>query len=349
MGDIIKRNGSWTLRWYEGGRRKTLASKQASHAEARRMLLEIEARVARGEAGISERRTSWPTVAELIEQFLQEYSRPKLKNLEEYRRQARSVLKRCLPTIGQRLVSDVKPVDIVRVRTAVSKTCASGSVRLTLAYLNTVFGWAVKDGLAPHNPCKGVDSPTPAQSLDYLSRVEVQALLDAAERKAGSAGGRTLYTGIAIVLYTGLRKGELFGLRWMDLDLDTLHLTVARSYSSTPKSGKARHLRLPAALVPIVREWRLHCPASDEGLVIPRRTGPRAMLGLPRLMQSTGLRAVIRPWHQLRHTFASHFVMNGGNILALQKILGHSDLKMTMIYAHLAPDFLDGEMEKVRY
>lgn len=44
--------------------------------------------------------------------------------------------------------------------------------------------------------------------------------------------------------------------------------------------------------------------------------------------------------HVLRHTFASHFMMNGGNILVLQKILGHSDIKMTMRYAHFAPDHL---------
>ena len=44
--------------------------------------------------------------------------------------------------------------------------------------------------------------------------------------------------------------------------------------------------------------------------------------------------------HVLRHTFASHFVMNGGNILALQKVLGHRDLKTTMIYAHLSPEHL---------
>lgn len=44
--------------------------------------------------------------------------------------------------------------------------------------------------------------------------------------------------------------------------------------------------------------------------------------------------------HVLRHTFASHFIMNGGNILVLQKILGHSSLTMTMRYAHLAPEHL---------
>ena len=45
--------------------------------------------------------------------------------------------------------------------------------------------------------------------------------------------------------------------------------------------------------------------------------------------------------HVLRHTFASHFIMNGGNILTLQKVLGHSDIKMTMRYSHLSPDFLE--------
>ncbi len=44
--------------------------------------------------------------------------------------------------------------------------------------------------------------------------------------------------------------------------------------------------------------------------------------------------------HILRHTFASHFIMNGGNILTLQRVLGHSDLKITMRYAHLAPDYM---------
>lgn len=44
--------------------------------------------------------------------------------------------------------------------------------------------------------------------------------------------------------------------------------------------------------------------------------------------------------HVLRHTFASHFIMNGGDILTLQKILGHSDLRMTLRYAHLAPNHL---------
>lgn len=66
-------------------------------------------------------------------------------------------------------------------------------------------------------------------------------------------------------------------------------------------------------------------------------------------MRIAGIRRLARPWHTLRHTFASHFIMQGGNILTLQKILGHADLRITMLYAHLAPDFLGEEMNRVKF
>jgi site-specific recombinase XerD len=71
--------------------------------------------------------------------------------------------------------------------------------------------------------------------------------------------------------------------------------------------------------------------------------------GLPELLCAANCKPLRRAWHALRHTFASHYIMSGGNILALQKILGHSDLKMTLVYSHLAPEFLAHEMERVRF
>ncbi len=356
MGEILKRHGGFTIRWYEGGRRRVLATHQTSHAEAKRMLAEIEARVARGDAGIAERRSSWPTVAELVERFLVEYTRPRLKDIEKYRAQARSVLHKALPAIGKLSVGHIQQTDIVKLRDALLRKWAPGSVYNVLATLSALFSWALKHELAPSNPCKGVERPQAAQSLDFLSREEARQLLDAAEARAStSVAAGMLHVGIALVLHTGLRKGEVLGLRWVDLDLDTRRLTVARSYRTTPKSGKTRHLRLPLALVPLLRAWRQQCPQSSDGLVLPvgrtlTKSATRdAMLGLPRLMAELGLRQVLHPWHMLRHSMASHFVMQGGNIPALQKILGHSDVKMTMIYAHLAPDFLGDELDRLRF
>lgn len=360
IGEIIRRtkNGKFIgfyLRFYEGGKRRVLASKQATHADAKRMLVEIEARIARGEMGIPERRTTWPKIAELIEQFLREYSRPKLKDIDKYRAQARSVLARALPYLGKLSAAEVESEDVAKMRDALGRRFAAGTVYNILATLSAVFSWAMRQELAPRNPCKGVERPSAAQSLDFLTREEVQRLLEAAAARANTLAGRMLHAGIAIAVHTGIRKGELLGLRWIDLDFETRRLTIARSYRGTPKSGRSRQLRLPSALIPILTAWREHCPQSPDGSVLPighnltKVGGKESMLGLPQLMTELGMRLVLHPWHMLRHTFASHFVMAGGNILALQRILGHSDVKMTMVYAHLAPDFLGDEMERVKF
>ena len=83
--------------------------------------------------------------------------------------------------------------------------------------------------------------------------------------------------------------------------------------------------------------------------MVPRALTGQTMLGLPRVWRASGLREVAHPFHILRHSFASHYVMSGGNILALQKILGHASIEMTLVYAHLAPDFLEGELDRLRF
>jgi integrase len=359
VGEVIRRtkNGKFLgyyLRFYEGGRRRILASKQPTLAEARRMLLEIEARVARGERGIPER-GEWCTVTELADRFLCEYSRPRLKDIESYRAHTRCAIKKPLQIIGTLRVDQVTPADMARMRDLMCKGSSPGTVKNCILRLSVVFSWGVKHRLAPTNPCRGVEKPKVEDSFDFLTREEVQRLLAAAKSSTSTPLKRMRFVAIALAIHTGLRKGELLGLRWIDLDLDQLRLTVARSFQTTPKGGKTRHLRLPSVLVPILREWRRECPQTPCGLVLPagrttiKPAGENTMLALPQLFAEIGLRPVLHPWHLLRHTFASHFVMRGGNILALQKILGHSDLKMTMVYAHLAPDFLGQEMERVSF
>jgi integrase len=363
MGEIIRKMKGdrfigYYLRWYEGGKRRQRASKQTLLTEARRMLREIEARVARGEAGIPERATAWPTVDELAARFLSEYRRPKVKDVDLYRRSARAALERALQHdrhLGAQHTHDVLSLQIARLRDNLERKFAPATVRITLAFLSRLFSWAMREGLAPCNPCQGVERPAAPSGLDFLSDVEVRALLDGLAARATSTNGDMLHTCVALAIYTGLRKGELFGLRWSDVDLETRRLTVARSYRGLPKSGKLRHLRLPTRMVPLLRSWRAVCPQSPEGLLFPIGRGATKVaskevhLGLPGAMKELGLRPLPHPWHALRHTFASHYVMQGGNILALQKILGHADLRMTLIYAHLAPDFLDGEMDRLRF
>lgn len=374
MGDIVRKekNGKflgWYIRYIDcDGRRKQRASHQPTKALARRLLIEIEARVARGLCGLPERVATDPpaasalSVAQLCERYVTEYARPRIKDLTQYRSEQRSALRRILPRLGERLCSAVAASDIRRLRDELSGTYKPNTVMATLRPLSTAFSWARREGLITcENPCLGVERPARESLLEYLSREELRRVLSAAEARAQSRNGDAdwlLYCAIATTVRTGLRKGELLGLRWQDLDLETRRLDIARSYRTAPKSGHTRHLRLPSPLGPLLQAWRERCPVTPDGLVFPVPVGGRAgrrvrlgrrvdMLGLPELLAELGVTPLRRPWHALRHTFASHFVMAGGNILTLQKILGHADIKMTLLYAHLAPDFLAQEMDRL--
>jgi integrase len=359
VGEVLKRSRAgkflgYYLRWYEGGKRRIIASKQSTYAEARRMLQAIEGRIARGLAGLDEpsARPQVLTLAELSNRFLSEYSRPRLKDPGEYRIHARKALRRVLPFFGKHPVDGIRPLDVAKLRDSLSKQFAPNSVRSTLSFLRTLYSWAVRLELVAKNPCRGIELPKARDLLEYLSKDEVRRLLTYTSEQAPA-----IYPMIATAIYTGLRKGELFGLRWRNVDFSGRRLDIERSYRTTPKSGKPRHLRLPSTLLPILKEWQTRCPATPETLVFPvvRRHGraglgrSQEMLNLPALLDAAGCQRLERPWHALRHTFASHFIMAGGNILALQKILGHADLRMTLMYAHLAPDFLGDEMDRLKF
>jgi integrase len=364
MGSILRamkkgRFVGWYVQYRDlDGKLKHRASHQPTKELARRYLLQLEGRIARGQIGIPERAAPAPTVAELCDRFLVEYSRPKIKDLKRYRMTARTALRRALPYLGKLRADAVTELQIIRLREALLSKYAANSARVTLAHLGAAFSFATKLGILAKNPLRGVELPRRVESIEYLIEDEMTALLAAARNRAAASGklsDRMLHTCILFALHTGLRKGELFALRWgQDLDLKTKRLTVARSFAGLPKGGKVRQLKLPDAVIPALTEWAQLCPKTAEGLIfpvlscVPRMAKAHERLELDRLIEEVTGRRMLRPWHCLRHSFASQYVLSGGNILALQRILGHADLKMTLVYSHLAPDYLGEEMNRLR-
>lgn len=367
MGDIVRviKKGKfvgWYVRFKDvDGRRKQRASHQPSKAEARRLLIEIEARVARGVVGIPEpERRETMSLSELCERFLSEFSPAKIKDLESYRRTTRVALKRLLPQLGSIEISALNQAEVERALRIAAQRYQVNSVRSAAQKLQVVLGWAVKQRIATRNVASGVELPQRESSIEHLSPDEASRLLTELRRRANGPrrplAWRSRLIGALLALQLGLRRGEVFGLRWQDVDLDRARLTVARSYRTLPKSNKPRHLPVPAALVQDLREWQGVCPATPESLVCPvyydgswRMSSSRATHGLLEALQASSCRPLTRGWHSLRHTMASTYVSAGGSILALQKILGHTSVNQTMIYAHLAPDYLAQEMERVKY
>jgi integrase len=176
----------------------------------------------------------------------------------------------------------------------------------------------------------------PCKEFSYLrTEGQVRLLLNHAREEA--EGTFELY---ATALYTGCRAGELFGLEWANVDLNRRLITVQRSFRKPTKSNRVRYVPILDPLLPVLRGWRLRNPLP---LVFPNQHG-NMHTPSPRISQETLHKVLMRAgldrmrFHDLRHTFAAQWVMNGGDIYRLQKILGHASIAMTERYAHLAPD-----------
>jgi integrase len=146
---------------------------------------------------------------------------------------------------------------------------------------------------------------------------------------------------IVVGLKTGLRQGELLALRWDDVDLVTGRLVVrravARGVVGTPKGRRRREIPLSGEALGVLKAHRhlrgelVFCH-EHGGMLEPDRTN-RALW---RACRKAALRRI--GWHTLRHTFASHLVMRGVPLKAVQELLGHESIQMTMRYSHLTPD-----------
>ena len=167
---------------------------------------------------------------------------------------------------------------------------------------------------------------------------------------AAKAEGACYYSFYATAILSGLRAGELAGLKWDDVNLSQRILRVQRSYNSPTKSGNIRHVPILDPLVPILTEWSRNRVSeyvftSNTGSMIGessrifqeifRRVLHRA--GFDDVERGGKARGYIR-FHDLRHTFASHWMMKNGDIYRLQQIMGHQSVEMTQRYSHLSPN-----------
>ncbi len=172
----------------------------------------------------------------------------------------------------------------------------------------------------------------PRPDIEFLTFEQSDALL-----AASSGQWRTM---ILVGIRTGLRLGELLGLRWCDVDAKggklLVRQAIVRGRVTTPKSGKPREVPLSGQARDALLAHRhlrgdlVFC--HDDGAPHSKNTTKWPLYSACR---RAGL--VRLGWHALRHTFASHLVMRGVSIKAVQELLGHSDIATTMRYAHLAP------------
>jgi integrase/recombinase XerD len=159
-----------------------------------------------------------------------------------------------------------------------------------------------------------------------LSTPEVESLLK-------KAGGRLMERFVRVALHTGLRPGEIIHLPWSEVDLEAGVIHVRHGGDGPTKGRRDR-------AIPMHPDLRLFLAdlSPKDGRVVPLSKNQ---------VQDWFHRQTTFTAHRLRHTFASRYIQNGGNVTKLQKILGHASVQTTMIYVHLNSEDLRAEIEEL--
>lgn len=254
--------------------------------------------------------------------------------------------KHAYPTFGARRLGSIKPSEVQGWVTGLVTVqgLAPGTARLAFAKLRAVFRSAVLDGLLPRNPCAGVKVPLPPRkTVVPLTVAQVRALADEVPEPLRAL----IITGAG----TGLRAGELLGLRTSDVNFlkrtvrveQQVQRVAGKGLTVCPPKTASSHRTVPLPRV-VADALALHLsrfPAGPDDFVF----GPLA----PRAVQKVVGQAVAAAGlpagtglHALRHAYASMLIHAGESVKVVSERLGHTNAAMTLgVYAHLFPQTED--------
>ena len=232
-------------------------------------------------------------------------------------------LKLITQALGDPVAKKLKATDFAtyrqqRLQTGITPKTLNNELGYVRAVFNELYSLSVIDYKNPLEKLKTLQ--VPERELSFLTQKHIDVLLSTIAKDTLNPH---VYPITLLCLATGCRWSEAESITAKKLNKNLV------TFSQT-KSGKVRVIPISSELTKmLIRHWNTH-GTFTASLSSFRRALERSQIKLPRGQSS----------HVLRHTFASHFMLNGGNILTLQKILGHSSLAMTMRYAHLAPEHL---------
>jgi len=340
-------------RWRENGRR--CSASYATKELAEEVLAKILRDVARGEAGLSRNPKDAPTLSELVKPWLAR----RQKTHRSYRSDKGRWTLHLAPVFDKLRPGEVDAASIRRfVEAKLAKGLAAQTVAHCVRLLSTFFADIVEQGHTKANPVASLPRSTrrlfrstyDCASTPFLSRQEdIERLFRALPEPHSVI--------FAVGCMAGLRVAEILGLDWKAVDFEArrirIHQQAQNGRLTCVKDDEGRLAPISTSLAPVLIQWRL--ATGGQGLVFQPENpakGGRPDLGRPAQFIRPGtvhktlakaLKACGLPrmtlYQVTRHSFASQWVMNGGSLELLAKILGHSSTSTTQHYSHLAPDF----------
>lgn len=325
---INKTGVVWRLDYYDpGGRRIRKDFDLKKDAEAYRGKVDAAKKEGRYFDIFDVKKESQVTLNELADRYVENFktqkcfSRLKYYLVEEYR-----------ATFGDRLLSQITYLDLETYRnrrkatpTRTGKPRADATVNREMSTLRHMINKAVEWGLLESSPLdkKRLLFKEDNHRLRFLTEPQITTLL--------SVCLPHLRPIVEVALHTGCRREELLSMKWDQIRNGFIYLEAAMV-----KSGKGRQIPINDRLEQVFKELR-HKNQIKSPFMFCDAKG-RRYYDVKKSFASACRKSGIEKFrfHDLRHTFASHLVMNGVGLKAVQELLGHADLKMTMRYAHLS-------------
>ncbi len=235
------------------------------------------------------------------------------------------------------------------------KTTKPATLNRDRIAVHNLFAYAVKKGLITDNPArKEHHEPfkkvhTDANRVRFLGQKDDHEDFPLGERERFDRGLATMMPKIqaliGLAMNTGMRRGELFSLKWTDIHLSQGLLTIK---SANAKTGKQRIIPLNSKALAILKQWRGNVVKLDsEALVFPSDITGKRLTNVTRQWRDLMAKAEIEDFrfHDMRHDFASRLVMSRIPLLEVAELLGHTSTEMTLKYAHLDKEQLRSAVE----
>ena len=289
-----------------------------------RELSNRERREAEAEAKAAE--AGRPTISRLWAQYLE--ANPDIKGRVTDENRFFHHLK---PVFGETTPGEIAPLDLDRFRIRLLKARAPGTVKNILELLRRIINFGVDRGLCPA-PALKIKVPSPNnEKTEDLTPEQLKRLMEAIE-----ADYDQQVKGLMLMaLYSGMRRGELFRLKWDHIDFERGFIRLVDT-----KGGKDQVIPLNEAARQVLEEH----PRGRSPFVFPGRKGGQrkeARRGLNRIKRAADLPDDFRPLHGLRHVYASMLASSGQvDLYTLQRLLTHKSPMMTQRYAHLRDESL---------
>lgn len=350
---IFTKNGNYWIDFYDQGKRyrQKIGPRKKDAEEA---LSRIRVAQAAGEFEPPDRRQ--PKADASRPPLLKDYARDDyLPWSETHHSQSHHTLQKCLlrtqilPHFGKHRIDEISPKMLEAFVTARSRSTSKRSkqrvkattVNRDIACLKVLFRKAEEWDVIESSPARSVkmlkETPNPPRLLDPD---EVLGLIEAMPDHQRAM--------IVCVVYAGLRRGELFHLRWRDVDLKQMEINVISRDGSRTKSGKSRRVPLNPELADALRKHPRHITSPYVFCNADGKPYDNINKALRSAAQRAGIEDGIK-LHQLRHCFLSHSQMLGVDPRTAQKWAGHSSLATTLKYLQVSPDHEKAAMSRLNY